>query len=98
MSMQAHRKLVAVTGKYTNKEGQEKSQYSNCGTLFQRDDGSFCIKLDSLPLGDFNGWINCYDLEEKRQESYAKGTQQAREAMAPQGKPEHDFTNDSIPF
>jgi hypothetical protein len=58
------------------------------------------------------GWVNVQIKESKggklyaaldtftpsKQEEYATGGQQAREAMAPQGNPEHDFTNDSIPF
>jgi hypothetical protein len=98
MGMKRYKKLVAVTGKYTDKDGQEKSQFTNCGTLLQKDDGSFVIKLDSLPLGEFNGWISCFDFDEERKQGYAKGTAQAREAMATEAPPDDDFANDRIPF
>jgi hypothetical protein len=60
--MKAIRKAVAVTGTY-QKDGEEKKRYQNCGLLFKREDDSLCLKLDALPLGDFDGWINFYPLE-----------------------------------
>ena len=92
--MKRIKKVVAVTGKYTDKNGQEKNQYVTCGAMFKREDGSVCMKLDSLPLGDFNGWLNFYDLEEDRPANNAKGMAQAKGAMAP--APE--IVDDDIPF
>ena len=99
MGMKRHKKLVAVTGKYKGQDGQEKNQYVNCGTLFQRDDGSLTIKLDSLPLGEFNGWINCYDLDEDRAENNAKGMQQVAQdtGIAPSNGG-GSFDDQDIPF
>jgi hypothetical protein len=98
--MQKIKKLVAVTGKYM-KDGVEKNQYVTCGGMFKRDDGSFSIKMDSIPLGDWNGWLGVYDLDEDRQQNYNKGTEAAREAMAPAGgavQPGMDDFSDDIPF
>ena len=95
MAMKRLKKLTAVTGKYTNKDGQEKNQYVNCGTLFQRDDGSYCIKLDALPLGDFNGWISCYDFDEDRKQNNQQGMAQAKAAAEPAPV---TFEDDGIPF
>ena len=92
--MRKIKKLVAVTGKYTDKQGQEKNQYMTCGALFKREDNSICIKLDALPLGDFNGWINVYDIEENRQQQNANGMEQARAAAEPT-----DFADlEDVPF
>jgi hypothetical protein len=90
--MKKIKKAVAVTGKYTDRNGNEKNQYHTCGGLFQRDDGSLCMKLDALPLGDFNGWISFYDIEENRKENNQQGMQQARQAAAP------DDFEDPIPL
>jgi len=90
--MKKIKKLVAVTGKY-QKDGVEKNSYMTVGGLFQRDDGSFCIKLDALPLGEFNGWLNAYDLEENRQQNSQQGMQQAKAAASPD-----DFQDSDIPF
>ena len=87
--MKPIKKIVAVTGKYKDRQtGQEKNQYVRAGTLFQRDDGSLCIKLDSLPLGEFNGWLNCYELdgETVKKDSGLSAT------------PTPEFHNDDIPF
>jgi hypothetical protein len=70
--MKAIKKAVVTNGKYM-KDGQEKTRYLTVGKLLQRDDGSVCLKLDALPVGgDFEGWINFYDLDEDRQQAPAQ--------------------------
>jgi hypothetical protein len=65
MSMKPIKKATAVIGKYIDKQsGQEKSSYIRVGQLFQRDDGSLCMKMEAIPAGSaWNGWINFYDLD-----------------------------------
>ena len=87
--MKPIKNLVAVTGKYTDRNGQEKNQYTPCGKLLARDDGSMCVKIDSIPVG-FTGWLNCYDLDDRKQEQKPAPAQQA-----PQQQPAFD---DDIPF
>lgn len=66
MGMKPHKRAVAVTGSYTDRQGNEKKRYTNVGTLFQYDDGGFALKLDSVPVGDgWNGFISFYDIEER---------------------------------
>jgi hypothetical protein len=64
--MKKIKNIVVVTGTYTNREGVEKKRYQTIGSLFE-DGENFKIKLDTIPLADggWNGWANCYDLEEK---------------------------------
>jgi hypothetical protein len=92
--MSRYKRAVAVTGEYTNNQGQVKKQYQTVGTLMKYEDGGFSLKLDALPLGDFNGWISFYDFDEERKQGYDKGTTAAREAMAPAG----GIVEDDIPF
>lgn len=49
--------ITIVSGKYTNKDGQEKSRYQNIGSVIQTKNGPM-LKLDSIPLpdGGWNGW------------------------------------------
>lgn len=99
--MKPIKKAVAVVGKYTDKEGKEKTQYHTCGKLFQREDGSLSLKLDAVPVGlGFSGWLNFYDLEENRQVTNKAGMEQARQAAEPTGKESgsNDFDDSSIPF
>lgn len=59
------RRIVAVTGEY-QKEGQTRKRYATLGTVFKRDDGSTCAKIDSMPVGsDWNGWVNFYEIEDQ---------------------------------
>jgi hypothetical protein len=64
--MKKIKNIVVVTGTYTNRENVEKKRYQTIGSLFE-DGENFKIKLDTIPLSDggWNGWANCYDLEEK---------------------------------
>ena len=89
--MKRIKKLVAVTGKFKASDGTEKNSYVNCGTLFKREDGTVCIKLDALPLGEFNGWINVYDLDPP------KGQQEAAQPAAQPAPASNNF-DDDIPF
>lgn len=70
--MKQFKKVVATVGKYTDANGNEKNRYVNVGKAFIRDDKSVCIKVDSMPVGgEFNGWLNLYDLDEDRQQAPA---------------------------
>jgi hypothetical protein len=65
--MKKYKNIVVVTGTYTNREGQEKKRYQTIGSVFVDDGNNLKIKMDSTPLveGGWNGWANCYDVEEK---------------------------------
>jgi hypothetical protein len=63
--MKRIKRIVATVGEYTDREGKTKKQYANIGTLFERDDGSQAIKLESIPLG-WNGWASFRELEQKK--------------------------------
>lgn len=77
------KRAVATVGSYTDNQGNEKKRYVNVGTLFQYDDGGFALKLDSIPVNGWNGFISFYDIEAKD----SKGSGRSR-----------DDDGDSIPF
>lgn len=63
--MKQFKKIVAANGKYTDSAGQEKTRYVTVGKAFMRDDNSVTLKIDSMPVGgEWNGWLNLYDLDE----------------------------------
>jgi len=49
--------ISVVSGKYKNKDGQEKSRYQTIGSVIETKNGPM-LKLDSVPLmdGGWNGW------------------------------------------
>ncbi len=46
--------------KYTTKSGEEKTKWSNVGTLTIFDDGGMGISLDLIPV-DFDGRLKVFD-------------------------------------
>ena len=66
--MKKFKNIVIVSGTYKNREGQEKKRYQTIGSVFLDDKDNLKIKMDSMPLldGGWNGWANCYDLEEPK--------------------------------
>jgi len=65
--MKKIKNISVITGTYKNRDGQEKKRYQNIGSVFVDDNDNLKIKIDSTPImdGGWNGWANCYDLEEK---------------------------------
>ena len=90
--MKRIKKLVASVGTYTDNQGQEKTRYHTMGSLFKREDGSICLKMDSMPLGEgWNGWVNVYDLD----------PDQGQQKASPPPQPASEAPNnldDDVPF
>ena len=81
--------VVAVTGKYQDRDGNEKSRYMNIGAVINTRNG-FMLKLEGVPVG-WDGWA--YLNEPKERDGQAPQRQQRAPA-----KPADDFDTDSIPF
>lgn len=80
--MKQFKKIVAANGKYTDAAGQEKTRYVTVGKAFMRDDNSVTLKIDSMPVGgEWNGWLNLYDLDDGQQ---AKPAQAAPAPSVPE--------------
>ena len=51
---------------YTDENGKEKGVWVTVGTLFSSPHGSnMTIKMDSMPVGEWNGWLQVYKREEQ---------------------------------
>jgi len=55
--------VVAVTGQYRDKDGNEKNRYMNCGAVIRTDKG-FSLKLEAIPI-ESNGWFMLFEPKEK---------------------------------
>jgi len=47
--------VIAKTGTYTDKNGQEKNRWTKCGVVMETAKG-LSLKLESLPIGS-DGWF-----------------------------------------
>lgn len=85
--------VVAVTGKYTDRQGQEKSRYLNVGAVFENDRGQLSIKLEALPVGgEWSGWLQLYEPKEREH------GQQRHQQQKANGYQDSDFNDDLPPF
>lgn len=51
---------------YTDENGKEKGVWLTVGTLFSSPHGSHqAIKMDTIPAGEWNGWLSVYPREEQ---------------------------------
>lgn len=97
MAMKKIQDAVFAGEKYTASNGEEKTRYINMGVLFQRDDGSLTMKLESIPVS-FNGWINFYEPKPRDGEA-PKPERQRPQRQAPAPAPEGEVPfDDDIPF
>ena len=56
--------VVAVTGTYKDRDGNEKKRYLNVGVVFESDKG-LSMKLECVPVGEWNGWLSLYEPKQK---------------------------------
>jgi hypothetical protein len=75
------------------------------GSMFKKEDGSVVLKIDSIPAGEWNGWVNVWDLDENRQQQMNNLKQQhgiPQQAAPPPipGAPQqfNGEVSDDIPF
>ncbi|HEX7646351.1 MAG TPA: hypothetical protein VF450_02950 [Noviherbaspirillum sp.] len=97
--MQKKFDLVFSGEKYKDRNGDEKTRFVNVGAVFERDDGSLCAKLESIPVG-FTGWLNLFEPREREQQPQQQG-QAARRDEPYTGKPRggaEAMDEDDIPF
>lgn len=78
--------VTAVTGKYTDRNGVEKSRYTHMGVVLETKNG-LALKIEAIPVG----WDGFAYLNEPRSDKPAKSSGSA----APQSD---DFDDSSIPF
>lgn len=56
---------------YTDKDGKEKGVWVQVGTLFASPHMSnMAIKLDTIPVGEWNGWISIYKRDKQEGETH----------------------------
>ncbi len=89
-------KDAVYSEKYTDKEGNERTKYTNIGALFEREDGSLCAKI----LGS---WVSFYDkkpkTESENKHANSDFAKSAKHYEAKQnGYQKQDELEDDIPF
>ncbi len=62
MPMKKTHNLKVAGGTY-QVDGQEKTRWLTIGGLL-RDGDKIKIKLDTIPVGEFNGWVEVFSVEE----------------------------------
>ncbi len=77
MALKKIKNMTVTTGEYTASDGEVKKRYLNIGSVFEREDGSICFKLDSIPVhAEWDGWGNCYDPQPYKKEAQSTPPQQ----------------------
>ena len=56
---------LKVAGGTYQKDGQEKTRWLTIGGMLQGD-GKTKLKLDTIPVGEFDGWVQCFPVEDRR--------------------------------
>lgn len=84
--------VTAVTGKYTDSTGKEKSRYQTLGSVIETKNG-LMLKLESVPVG-WDGWA--YLNEPKLRDEQPR--QQQRQAPSQSSNDFDDMGGDPIPF
>jgi hypothetical protein len=86
--------VVAANGSFIQ-DGVEKTRWIRCGVALQTDKG-IRIKLDAVPVGEWDGWLAIYEEEQGQSATRTeKPAQNRSESVDPDsiGDPNND-----IPF
>ncbi len=97
MGMKHIKNGYTKVGEYTDNTGATKSRFLTISKLFKRDDGSITLKIDSLPVGAWEGWINFSDPMPRDEHGSAAGTAANRATyaahQAAQAPDDNDFSD-----
>ena len=93
--MSVQYEVTAITGKYTNRDGQEKSRYLKIGVVIQTKNGPM-LKLEAVPVG-WDGFAYLNEPKEREEAPPRGNANGGRRQAAAAGKGE-PFPDDSIPF
>jgi hypothetical protein len=64
--MKRVKRLVIPNGEYTDKNGDTKTSWLECGSLLEGG-GKMKVKLDAVPTSkEFDGWFQCFDIEPRQ--------------------------------
>lgn len=74
--------VTAVTGTYTDNNGNEKKRYTRMGAVLTTKNKGFCLKIEAIPV-NWDGWAYLNEPEEKKEKPR---------------KQEEDDDGGSIPF
>ena len=90
--------VTAVTGKYTDASGAEKSRYQTLGSVIETKNG-LMLKLEAVPIG-WDGWAYLNDPKPRDGQQAPQQRQQPRSAPAPHsaGSGFDDMDSGDIPF
>ena len=82
--------IVAKTGTFTDRGGNEKNRWQKIGVMFEGEDGSHYGIIDALPVGnEWEGGFSVFPDDDKGKQGSAPES-----APAPSGR---DFSDD-VPF
>ena len=89
--------LMVATGKYTGKDGTEKTSWLKVGRVMEKKAGGFVMKMDCIPTGvqdmdgnnvAWDGWLQMFE---------PKPREQAAPQSAPSADSQHNTMAD-VPF
>lgn len=67
------RQNICFAQKYTDNQGQEKTSWKKVGTALYNDKGNIILRMDSMPVGVWDGSMMLFDIEENNQQRQSQG-------------------------
>ena len=83
-------RITADVGSYQGPDGQEKTRWANCGTVFENN-GKLSAKMETFPIGpEWSGWLRIFlddglsiTVQGQAQPRQQAGQRQPRRQQAP---------------
>ena len=62
--------VMASTGSYTDKNGQEKKRWVKCGVVMSTKTGGLALKMETMPVGG-DGWFSLFEPKPRDEVAHA---------------------------
>lgn len=86
--------LMVPNGEY-QQDGQTKTRWLKIGSVFtdtKNGETRRKLKIDCMPVGEFDGWVQCFDVRER------EDRRPERPARSQRQQTQHHEDDDNIPF
>jgi len=88
---------IVVGEKYTDGQNQEKTKWTTIGKAFHSDKGGISLKIETIPVGNWDGFAQLFDQQDRNQPAAGQGYGGGQPWGQQGGFPQQPYPNQPAP-